>query len=59
MEYRIVEAYSNPNEYVAVAIKNLEEKVREYIKLGWKPQGGVYISKLTSSWHAIQAMIRE
>ena len=59
MEYRVVEAYSDSNDYVTKVIEKLEEKVKELIKLGWKPQGGVYISKLISSWHAIQAMIRE
>jgi hypothetical protein len=59
MEYKVVEAYSDSNDYVAKVIEKLEEKVDGYIKLGWKPIGGASISKLTSSWHAIQAMIKE
>jgi hypothetical protein len=47
MDYKIVETGAN--------LKEIEAKVNDLIKEGWKPQGGICYS----SGHYFQAMIKE
>ncbi|MBE5813483.1 MAG: DUF1737 domain-containing protein [Clostridiales bacterium] len=57
MEYKIVTVIDEH-----YAIEKLEEKVNEFIKMGWKPIGGVSIIKLyeyNSRRQASQAMIKD
>jgi len=53
MQYKVVEKYS---------CEDLEEEVNKLIKSGWKPQGGLMVSRNNYNLNAPcfrQAMIRE
>lgn len=58
MEYQIV--YSSEIYEHFAAIRDLQDKVRELIKHGWQPQGGVSIvfSSYSHKYVATQAMIK-
>lgn len=60
MDYKILTGESfKSTEY---AIRELEREVKSYMKEGWKPQGGVSITKFGSSSYIFtvaQAMIKE
>jgi Domain of unknown function (DUF1737) len=47
-------------EYIILYASSAEELIKEvntYIKLGWRPQGGVAITSTT--WQYAQAMVRD
>jgi Domain of unknown function (DUF1737) len=50
MEYKIITSYFN--------IQELENRVNEYIKLGYKPQGGVSCIQTPGSITYLQAVIK-
>jgi len=58
MEYKVV---SETNAYLGSALKAIEERVNELVKMGWKPLGGISIDKgdAYNSVRAVQAMIKE
>lgn len=60
MDYKIISASADYEDTVA---RKLEEKVKKYIDLGWKPLGGVSISRSDYSRFVrivmAQAMIKE